>query len=639
MYRRPTFLVLIAITGSAVAQESDNVVLRARDAFGERIGNEQVGLYNEQQVRGFSLGDAAAYRLEGSYFLRDYQLPDAILAGVSVKVGVNAARTDYPSPSGVVDYRLKTSDPGDRKLSINFGLRDNNTKVFELAGSVATADGRYGVAGGALLQPQIRYGNGTAGDTQAVGLVPQWQPNENVNVRAVLSAERSYYNGDIGVASPVAAAPPKYREENAGAPYAEVLRYSYNAGMLADARLGEAWSLRTSAFYADTKRSPQDFTLLTIGPDRMTDAAFFRTVKLHGRVLTGEALLKRRLQTGSVDHEFSIAARGRRGRVLNENLSPIRVARFTIDSPVYPAPPAFGVPVGGLKSDVDQSIASVGYAGDYDQRFELRGGLHRVHYVKSVRQPTGTATQRTENSLVYNASLVAAATNRLTLFANTVKGIEESGTAPQNALNRSEILPPVTATEYEVGARFALTNRLSLSLAGFSTTKLISGLRPDGVFTLVGNVRHRGGEVSLSGEIVPGTSIVIGAMAMQPRLSGVLVQSGAIGRRPVGVASTVGVASVDHQLPWFPGISVDSRVNWNGARAADPRNTFETKGFALWSAGARYNFSHRDHPMTLRLLVSNLLTNRPYSVGSSGLFQQFNGTTYRLTLRVGLLDE
>lgn len=244
----PASAALLFVATVVRAQDSDNVVLRARDAFGERIGQEQVGLYNEQQVRGFSLGDAAAYRLEGSYFLRDYQIPEVLLAGISVKVGVNAARTDYPSPSGVVDYRLRTSEPGDRKLSINLGLRDNNTKLFEISGSTATEDGVFGVAGGAIIQPVINYGNGTTGDNQQVGLVPQWRPNERINIRAALSAERSYYNGDLGVASPVAAVPPKFRQKDIGAPYADVMRYSYNAGLLMDARLGDAWALRTSVF-------------------------------------------------------------------------------------------------------------------------------------------------------------------------------------------------------------------------------------------------------------------------------------------------------------------------------------------------------------------------------------------------------
>ena len=42
----------------------------AADAFGERVGTEQSGLYNESQVRGFDLNDSGAYRIDDAYFSR-----------------------------------------------------------------------------------------------------------------------------------------------------------------------------------------------------------------------------------------------------------------------------------------------------------------------------------------------------------------------------------------------------------------------------------------------------------------------------------------------------------------------------------------------------------------------------------------
>ena len=46
------FTLVLNAPHHLVAQEPENAVLRARDAFGERVGVEQVGLYNENQVRG-----------------------------------------------------------------------------------------------------------------------------------------------------------------------------------------------------------------------------------------------------------------------------------------------------------------------------------------------------------------------------------------------------------------------------------------------------------------------------------------------------------------------------------------------------------------------------------------------------------
>jgi iron complex outermembrane recepter protein len=82
----------LALIAASAAAAQDNAVTSAADAFGERAGIEQSGLYTESQVRGFDLNDSGAYRIDDAYFSRAQGLDDTILAGVSVRVGVNAAR-------------------------------------------------------------------------------------------------------------------------------------------------------------------------------------------------------------------------------------------------------------------------------------------------------------------------------------------------------------------------------------------------------------------------------------------------------------------------------------------------------------------------------------------------------------------
>lgn len=89
-------VVLAFAAGTAAAQ--DDAVSSAADAFGERAGIEQSGLYTESQVRGFDLNNSGAYRIDDAYFSRTQAPDDTVLAGVSVRVGVNAARLAYPSP-------------------------------------------------------------------------------------------------------------------------------------------------------------------------------------------------------------------------------------------------------------------------------------------------------------------------------------------------------------------------------------------------------------------------------------------------------------------------------------------------------------------------------------------------------------
>lgn len=625
---------------TAAAQDGDNAVLRARDAFGERAGVEQVGLYTENQVRGFNLNDTASYRIDGLYVLREFQFPDTILSGVSVKVGVSAARLDYPSPSGVVDYRLDDVKPGARQLSVNFGLRDFGTRFVEGSGGYSPDHGRWGIAVGVQSLFDQRFPNGTGGHNHGVGFVPVWRPSDDVRIRTVFSMDRSTYNGDYSIQSAVpGVVPPKTGGKNLGVRDARVLRYSYNTGVLADAEFSSRWSFQGSVFYSDTQRAPQDFTLVSLRPDFTADLTFIATENRHNRALTGGAVLKYDFDTASAAHSFSAAARGRQSRELNESRPAVRLGSFDTRSEAYPSRPSTPGPIAALNSDVDQVIGSVGYNGNYFDRLEVRGGLHRSRYVKTVLPPNGARTRRVDNTWFYNASAVFAATDDLTLFANTVKGVEESGIAPQNSVNRSEVLPPVTAKEYEIGARYTLTPKLNLTVAGFDTTKLTSGLRPDGIFALVGEVNHRGAELSLNGEVVPGTNVVVGGMVMKPRLSGQLVDAGVIGRKPAAVSSSLGVVSVDQRLGFAPGWSVDARVAWQGPRIGNAANTIRVKGYATLGLGGRYAFDWNDRPLLLRFAVSNVFNTQSYIVAPGNLFGQTGGTTGRISLRIGLIGD
>ena len=54
---------------AALAQRvEDNAVTAADDAFGTSVGTQAIGLYDADEVRGFSPKDAGNLRIEGLYF-------------------------------------------------------------------------------------------------------------------------------------------------------------------------------------------------------------------------------------------------------------------------------------------------------------------------------------------------------------------------------------------------------------------------------------------------------------------------------------------------------------------------------------------------------------------------------------------
>ena len=98
--------------GEAHAQRTqENAITSASDAFGTSIGNETIGLYRDNNVRGFSPITAGNRRIEGMYFdLGGNGLTPRLTARSVVRVGLPALNYLFPAPSGIVDYTLRPSD-------------------------------------------------------------------------------------------------------------------------------------------------------------------------------------------------------------------------------------------------------------------------------------------------------------------------------------------------------------------------------------------------------------------------------------------------------------------------------------------------------------------------------------------------
>ncbi len=623
-----------ALLGSlpALGQQDLNVIRQARDAFGERIGDESIGLYSESQVRGFDMGNTGAYRIDGAYFTREFPMPDLVLNSVSVNVGINAARMHYPSPSGVVDYRLRKPAPGENTLTVFTGIRDFTMPFLQVWRAYAPKDRGAGIGIGLELTPREKTGYGRTGRTGSFAAIPVWR-NEKLRMHGLVNFEITQFNGSTNVTSTDTVLPPKPPAGfNYGVPWGDARRHSANAGMLLDADIGEKWALNAAAFVTDYERDVLDSTVLTYRPGAIVNGTFVRTNFLRGRSLLAEAMLSRRFDGTKAVHTVTAGARARNSRAVTKTATPINFT-FTQPGYVFPADPGELPTTNRVASTVHQLIGSVEYAGNYYDKVELRGGTHFVQYEKIASLGLGSVASRTERTLAYNASVVVKFSPRLNVFANTVKGIEESGIAPISAVNRNEILPPVSATEYETGLYFRIRPGLNISGALFQVTKLTNALRPDGIFGLVGQVRHRGGELSFTGQLGERTSVVIGGVLMAPRLSGELVDRGLVAARPVGVSRASAVFSFDHRLAFIRGLSVDGRLTLQSARPENSANSLFDKGMASLALGLRYATTWREYPFTFRVLASNIGTARPWVSGLSGILTPQAPTSLRATVR------
>ncbi|HEY8618377.1 TonB-dependent receptor domain-containing protein [Phenylobacterium sp.] len=622
-------LLITVFTGTPVlAQES--AVRSAADAFGERVGIEQLGLYSEGQVRGFDLQSSGAYRIDDAYFARAAPLNDPVLAGVGVRVGVNAARLAYPAPSGVVTYRLR--EPGPRNsLTVGGGFRDYGTQTLEANGSWSSEGGEVGVAGGVVWRPQANWGAGTQGKAVDAGLVGRWRISENQTLRAFASFYDRAYDGDYGMKAAEPRVPPAAEPfRNYSPEWARVAATNTNFGVLYAAEAG-GWSLGASAFRSIYDADRQDFTLVSVDDLGQASAVLFLSPGKTNVSDSGEVKLSRVFTTGSLSHLVSASLRGRRSEVDLATTVPVTLGAFRFEDETPQGAEPVWAGARGLDT-VEQVTASVGYGLAWADRLQLRLGAHRTRYDKQVRTLAGGDTRGKDETTLWNASVVWSPTARTSLFGSWVTGLEENGLAPNTATNRNEVLSPVEAEQFELGVRQAVTPQLTFIGAVFDVSKPTMGFRADGSFGLVGRVAHRGVEASLAGQVDEKTSVVMGAVAFQPKVSGPLVDAGVVGPRAAGLSDVVVNASVERQVG--DGWSLDAQLSWYSARWADTQNTFRTPDVTQLNLGARRRFTLGERPAQFRVLASNVTGTEGYWASPSTTLWPIAGRTVRALFSV-----
>lgn len=627
MKRVTTFVAALAVASSV--QSQDSAVQSAVDAFGERVGTEQSGLYSETQVRGFDLNDSGAYRIDDAYFSRAAALNDPVLAGVGVRVGVNAVRLAYPAASGVVNYRLRQAGPVNQ-LRLGAGFRDFGTRVVQGDGSFR--DGDFSFAGGFVWRPELVLSGGNEGRAADVGGVGAWQIAPSQRLRAFATLYDRRYDGDYTVVASESAVPPSLKTLHQYSPsWAQSEALSSNFGVLYDARVG-GLAFDVAAFRSIFDMEGTDYTLIFADGDGRASATTFRNPDRAKRSDSAEARVRWKFEASGLSHLVTTSLRGGRTKVdLTSNLA---IPLGTFDLRSEDPPEGQELPWSGTRGTdlVEQFTASAGYGLAWSDRVQLRFDVHRTRYDKDVLSIAGVRTEGISETTLYDASAIVNLNDRTAVFGSWVTGLEESGVAPTSAINRDDVLPPVEAEQFELGVRHSITSSLTLIAALFDVSKPTNGFRADGSFALVGEVRHRGVEASIAGRLDARTSVVLGAVAFEPEVTGPLVDSGVVGSQPAGISQRIVNANIERRLTdkW----SMDASLSYSSERWGDTANTFKTPAATILNLGVRSRLALAGRPAELRVLASNLTGVEGYSATRSGILSPIAPRTVRAMLTV-----
>lgn len=614
------FAITLTFAGAARvrAQATSNPVASAEDAFGSSEGAESVGIYDQSSVRGFSLEAAGNYRINGRYFAKNSGVSSFFLERTIVRIGYNALSLDHPGSSGVVDYKLRDpqlNEPSQLTVGrdvfeqpfaeLHFKHRDRADAYSASIGASSrfrSADEQGSEGQDALLAGAVRIGPPGGARFQAFG--GEYRYRRNGRFRIVLAPE---------AASP----PPEIaRGRYLGQSWATEHGARRIVGALGDMDFDEGWSAR--AIGVVSQEDPADkfaqlFSL--IDENGRARSSVIVSPAQRSTSYSSELRVGRIFRTGALTHSTAINARwretharfgGERFVTVGETVLGRSAQRIEFADPKELQ--------ATLRDHISQRGFGIAHQSALQNRFRMNAGVLYSTYSKQFTDDARKAMSNESAKWLHNIGAVLTLTDGLELYGSYSRALEEAGTAPAVATNANAVLEAAIAAQREVGLRLGLDADLTLFVAGFDVRKPNVGIdAATGAFGYIGDVTHRGLETSLSGALSSRLTAAIGAVYMEPRVSGARVDLGLVGERPVGVPEWRAVANVDYRIT--SRLSLDLGLEYIGEHAA--RSRLSAKAGAQLSLpastvldiGARYHIDAFLTPITVRAQLTNALND------------------------------
>ena len=631
---RPILLfgATLILSSAAPAQKVDNnAVAQAADAFGINIDGQNLGLYSPGDVRGFSPTAAGNIRLDGLYFDNASNMTGRLVGGYRIFVGGSVLGHPFPAPSGIADYTIRK--PDHNVLSVDLNVDSFGGRYAVLDGQWRDALPNLGLVGGIGLYRYDQWFGGTS-HVLSTALSARWRPTASIELIPFWSR----IDDDRDEALPIilldgASAPTSgHAHRFTGQHWAKTHELSYNEGLIANVTLGD-WRLR-SGLFRSVHHLPIAYqpTMTYQGDADMAERAMVAERDQSADATSGEIEASRIIHDGPRQHRLIVAAWARDHRRAYGATASADLPPGPIDAPAFVAKPDFSF-AQATHDRVRQLTLGLTYQGSWKGIGEIDFGLEKSRYRKTVTTPAGALPTSRDAPWLLNASAALTLTSSLSLYAGMSRGLEESDVAPSIAVNRSEAPPAIRTRQIDAGARWSITPKMTLIAGAFRIDKPYYGLDSARYFRRLGEIRHRGGEVSLTGSPIDGLSVVGGAVLLDAEVSGTEVASGRVGKRPVGSAPLTVIASADYRLPMWRAFSVDANYARDSRRVLSVDNQARLPARGQLDLGMRYRFTMLGKPAVMRVEALNVTNAFSWDVAGSNALSvhQPRQVTFRLT--------
>jgi iron complex outermembrane receptor protein len=624
---------LMAVPAGA-QRADDNAVTAASDAFGNTVGFQSIGLYGPTNARGFNPAQAENLRIEGLYYDQQISYSNPFLFSRSdMRIGIAAQSYSFPSPTGIVDYKLRT--PGDAALvSVLLTRGPLNMATAEVDAQYPLIKDVLGVGVTVADWHDFDYNYARTSGSLDFSLLLQIRPNARSEIIPFVGYT---HNGEHRILPSVFAnglnAPPMYNQQQLAAQ--DWTSWGWNqltAGVVARSALGSSWRLAAGVFRSLAKNS-QNFNDLLLGPTsgRTADHLIDTTPPLTAGSYSGDLRLTRLTGDGAHQRELTFDVRGRSverdyGGDSILDLGPASIYQLKrVPAPVL----AF---TALSRDEVRQS----GIGASYNERWKGVGslslGVLETTYRRTIDIPGLPGSAERMSQLLPTASFTVDAGKYATAYASYTRGLEDSVSAPSSAVNRGESVPATPTWQVDGGLRVVPRSDLQLLLGIFKVHKAYFSVDAAGRYGQLGDISSRGVEGSATLSAPDGLKVVAGLVLLRPEVNQQTPAPGGTGTVPVGpVPRTINV-NVDYAparwgrwaaaLQWT---SLSSRVVTNNDQV-------ELPPLSSLNVSLRYRTRLFNRPCSARLDVANVTNESGLTISSLyGVFPLLR-RNYTLTL-------
>jgi len=279
-------------------------------------------------------------------------------------------------------------------------------------------------------------------------------------------------------------------------------------------------------------------------------------------------------------------------------------------------------------------VALTDTLGFLDERIQLTLGVRRQDIESRNYNAAGAVSSRYKDAATTPlVGVVVKPWDDVSLYYNYVEGLSKGDIAPGTASNAGETFAPYESKQHELGVKYEHGTFMT-TLALFQIEKPSGELGADGVYSVQAEQRNRGVELSVYGEVAPGTRLMGGVTL----LDGELTQSATAanrGNKPVGVPDIQANLWAEYDTPWLEGFTLTGGAIYTDSQYINQANTQELDAWTRIDAGVRYATKIEGRPTTLRATVQNVFDREYWSgVASYGAFSPGYPRTLQLSATV-----